>query len=249
MDLTTSIYDLASIPKSVYDQLNRDFKLINKFLRLDAYMVSEPMSVEDYLADLDDYPLSSETLPSALITEVENFIRQVLEMEPSSTNYILNEKQIAYLVRVRNLLGEQDTYIEGLEDCSSWYLVSKTDDLVYGGLFAFWNENQPEDLLIQGIGKYLAPAVIAAFLPEYDQYLPRLNSLLQAGVESLARRLKVKRIYAAPIGKQGSILERHYGYRKSSTIYYPCTGIFGRDNVLMNLEAGLAGVYVKEMSD
>jgi hypothetical protein len=107
---------------------------------------------------------------------------------------------------------------------------------IYGGIFGFYNNTYPEVLFIQGITKYLIPTLISIFLPEYDKLLPRLNNILNEPIETLARNLGVKRILVAPIGTQGNILEKYFGYVKTSEIYYPCYNILGRRVVEQNPE-------------
>jgi hypothetical protein len=47
--------------------------------------------------------------------------------------------------------------------------------------------------------------------------------------------LGATKILTVPIQKQGSTLEKFYGYHKTDTVYYPCTQILGREDVLANL--------------
>lgn len=95
--------------------------------------------------------------------------------------------------------------------------------------------------IIQGITKFLVPSLIALFYPEKEARLPRLNSILAPAIETVARSVGAKQIYVAPIGNQGNILVKHYGYHKTTNIIYPCKLIMGS-----NKDTG--GFYVKDIT-
>ncbi len=150
------------------------------------------------------------------------------------------EENIDNLERILRLLREQHDYLyyhyidigddEDIEDykeemdldCQVWFLEARINNIPYGGIYAFYQSKYPEYLFIQGISKFAIPYLSDILFPENTAILPKLNSILQVSIESLAKKLNVKKIYVKPVGKQGNILNKHYGYAKTSRFVKMC---------------------------
>lgn len=223
-------------------------------------------------------------LHDVIIQNIYLFIRDVLhiDIDKDKERFRLNDEIVESLIKLRNLYIEQLKYMhagiynetatnlydyEDLyqkkmkdinynKDCKSWYIETTLENHIYGGIFAFWNVNTPKNIMIQGIAKRLIPMLISIFLPEYNKLLPKLNTTLESGIESLANRLDATNIYVIPIGKQGDILEKYYGYIKIDPniinqndfdFRYPCIHILGHVyNINIIYEQGQS-IYVKHL--
>lgn len=100
--------------------------------------------------------------------------------------------------------------------------VAKLNQHLHGGVFVFWNPRYPNHVVMQGISKFLIPSLLSLLYPDQESRLIRLNSMLQPAVETVAHNVGAKQIYVAPIGKQGEILKKYYGYHITSKMMYPC---------------------------
>jgi hypothetical protein len=65
------------------------------------------------------------------------------------------------------------------------------------------------------------PNMYAILYP--DTKFPRLNDLLVPEIEQLAKHVGVSRIIVDPIGKQGQILERFFGFHPIEPQELPCS--------------------------
>lgn len=254
MDILTSIYQISEVPENLLDKLLEDQRILNKLLNLEYYTASEIKHIEDFLSDIEEYPIEP-ILPTEIDNAVSNFTRDIIG-ETMSISQLYKEAieredtvVIESLLASRNILSEQSLYLEyELEkepDCSIWFITSQLSGCDYGGIFAFWNKKKPDILFIQGIAKYLATAFTSIFLPEFSKKIPSLNTVLQPPIESLARQLGADKIIVAPVGKQGEILRKHFGYRRVDHVYYPCQEIVGRENVMINTDR--YKVYMKQI--
>ena len=95
-------------------------------------------------------------------------------------------------------------------DCKIWIIAAKINDIPFGAVFAFLNNS--EELMIQGISKFIIPSLLSLIEPKLAQKLPKLNNLLLPSVETLARMYNLKLIVVNPVGKQGAILQKYYGF-------------------------------------
>ena len=140
------------------------------------------------------------------------------------------EKTIINMAHLRNLLAEQDGYAELEEkDCDVYLIVAYLDGELYGMVYCFYNAMYPDIILFQGISKTPKYGLWDILDRTKYGYLPRLNSVLMPAIESLAKRLGVNKILVSPIGNQSSILEKHYGFRRTNrqSFQYPCHNIAG----------------------
>lgn len=151
---------------------------------------------------------------------------------------------------------ERNKDLQYFKGCKWWYIEGNIDNNIYGGIFAFWNGSIPNNILIQGIAKRLIPALVSLLLPEYNKFIPKLNTVLESGIESLARRIGSTTIYVIPIGKQGKILENHYGYKKIKKekidwtkfdFRYPCVEILDYKSNIKQVFRMNKKVYYKKI--
>lgn len=175
-----------------------------------------------------------------------DILNQMLESEPSNDKYLdsvggfisLNQEQRNYLFEVGEgekypdmknrirLLSNRNDYRQK-KDCDVWLIITTINNQPYGAVFAFKSmDEQDKNLMIQGISKFMVPGIFSLLQPKYNKLLPRLNSILIPEVENLAKYLRMDRIVVDPIGKQGNILEKYYGFHQIDAIEYPCEAIF-----------------------
>lgn len=82
--------------------------------------------------------------------------------------------------------------------------------------------------MIQEITKHVIPMIVELTFPDYKKYIPSLNSIIMEPIDMIAHDLSVDYIYVHPIGKQGDILEKHYGFHKTQcSAHIPCTLMAG----------------------
>lgn len=250
------VYPIDKIPRSVLQDLDDGYSFVSELLGLGETIDEQP--------DLDDYigTVAEAQVPDALSNEIVDLLQSYSgdNIDPNEGaiehRYTSDERTLSYLVHLRKLLAEQLEYIylvEPEEKCKIWFIVASIDviprraPILYGGVMVFWNPDTPDNLMMQGISKFFLPALYAHLYPEEDAELPRLNSLLIPAVEALARELGARRIYVVPIGKQGSILERYYGFQKTNNVIYPCKIIKGHRNVTYN--PSRYTLYVKAVTE
>lgn len=116
-----------------------------------------------------------------------------------------------------NLWEEQKLYLDdsnAQNDCDIWLLVCKVNDIPYGGVFAFRNKNNPNDLMFQGIAKFAVPISYDIFNGDYMKEInyPKLNNILVPELEKLAKSLNVKRLTVHALRNQFKILKSFYGF-------------------------------------
>jgi hypothetical protein len=226
MEITTHIYPVSDIPEEITTFLQNNYDDLADLLNIHDYEIPNTYS---FFEDLYENPIAN-NLPPKIIEDVRRFSSEILgiNLHDLETRYVPTEENLEYLLNIFRSLSKQTNYAFGEEkDCKIWFITAEINRQLYGGVFVFWNRNFPNHIVIQGITKFLAPSLLALFYPEQESRLPRLNSILGLAVETVARSVGAKQIYVAPIGKQGRILEKHYGYRKTSSIIYPCELIIG----------------------
>jgi hypothetical protein len=129
---------------------------------------------------------------------------------------------------IKNLQEEQHVYLETCSsenECQMWLTVATINNQPYGCIFSFYRPGY--DFMIQGISKFYIPGMFSFFYPEISNQLPKLNNLLIPAIESLAKKVGASRIVVRPIGNQGSILSKHYGFEHIDDDRTPCDVIFG----------------------
>ena len=104
------------------------------------------------------------------------------------------------------ILQETDTY-------NTWFITYYIKNNLYGGIFLFRNNNNPNLYKIQGITKYYGPVITKIFHKNIE--IEKLNTLLIPVVEKFVANLGGIRIYVDPMEKQGELLEKYYGFVKT----------------------------------
>jgi hypothetical protein len=207
----------------------------------------EHTNLDLFWEDIEEYPPSPK-LSDRIISLFHNAFPDInLDLVQESYTRAISRREepvLKQLFMVRKLLGEQLRYFDMkfVQKIRVYFVHATIDRNYYGGMFAFWNSDRKETLFIQGITKSLIFTLHSLFAPKTTPF-SNLNSLLQPSIEELARTLKSNRILVAPIGKQGDILTRYYGYTLTRDIYFPSNKILGRENILHN--PGLYPVYEK----
>ena len=225
MDITTSIYQVDDVPEGVRRYLKESIDHINDQLNLGDYL-SEVRSVEAILEDYDDYPFQqqlTEFLVDLLGDELNERYKELIT-DP-------DDDFLEKLVRIRNIIAEQDIYLDEKEtNCDIYMITAHVDNDFYGLIYCFYNKKYPNYLMIQGISKTLKYMLSDLLYPKMYSKLPKLNSILMPSIESLAKQIGATKIIVAPIGNQGNILNKHYGFNKVKEIKYPCMLILGSDS-------------------
>ena len=125
--------------------------------------------------------------------------------------------------RMGLILRDQARHITDLtvrgQECYIWYIMAKHNGFDYGSVCVFHNYKATEynsinGVIMQDITKYPIPIVCGWILPEAANLMPKLNSIVQPAVNSIAFMLKLNAIYVRPIGKQSDILIKYYGFQK-----------------------------------
>jgi hypothetical protein len=255
MNIQVIVQSLSEgVDPEIISSLEDDHSQLSKLLNV-SENYDEHNDFENFISDLDDYPptpiLSPGIMRKYKLTFPESddnviqdsYSRVILRRNESTLGFPLDSlegeestvfmRSMKQLFMVRKLLGEQLGYL-GIHcpiNIRVYFIYSVIDSHYNGGMFAFWNSDRPDDMFIQGISKSLIYTLHSLFAPKTTPF-PSLNSLLQPSIEKLARELGAKRIIVAPIGKQGEILTRYYGYTQTRDIYFPSLEILGRENIL-----------------
>ncbi|CAH6419318.1 Hypothetical protein HVR_LOCUS521 [uncultured virus] len=235
MEIDTKLYQITNDDKELQNiiaELDTDFTLISNLLNIgDDY---EDIDIENYINDSEEYP-ALPSLPIEVINKINNFTQSVFNTN-IALKYTPTEDVLDRLVIVRNLLSEQLYYLSSEEpECTIWLVVSKINGLIYGAACVFYNLKRSPNILMQGISRSFMPSLLEIIQPGILSTLPRLNSLLQPIVESIGRSVSAQKIYVAPIGNQGNILEKHYGFVSDKSIIFPCSMIRGEDIITKDI--------------
>jgi len=232
----------GQIPRDIIEKLEDDYNDICDMLRLGR--CCESTDVENYINDLQKYPVK-QTLNEKIDNKVKNFYNNVFHIS-HNINYRPTEAILETLVKGKNLLSEQLEYIEEEEvNCIKWLIVCSVNTELYGAVCVFYNPQTGSNILMQGISRCFIPLLIDSIQPGSLTNLPRLNSLIQLAVETIGYNIGANQIVVAPIGKQGDILEKHYGYKRVPSIIYPCQSILGQEIITRNPES--FKLYAKDL--
>ena len=198
----------------------------------------------EFMLNMDDYydlPPTPEILagiaknngPNPLPKQVGDQLRQfsintigvdLIDLE-DRYELILNQNVdiLSALIGTYRILKEQRKYChpDNVNHCNIQFLYTRLNGYLYGGTFVFYHLEHPDYVVMQGISKFFIPTLFALLYPELESKLPRLNSILQGMVEELTIKISATKIYVAPIGKQGDILEKYYGYQKTTPFPFP----------------------------
>lgn len=226
MEVSIITYHLNEVPTKLVDLLEEEHSQLSSLLSLGPY-IDEGNSYESFLEDIEDYPIKT-ILPPSLVNQVRTFLEDKELVIAYNYDDGASIKNLFYL---RKLIGEQLTYFEtDFEDeCQVYYILVKVDGSPYGGVFCFYNPSLNKDILLfQGIVKYSIHTLISLYLPEYANRYPKLNSLLEEPIATLAKNLGAKELLVYPIGNQAKILKNHYGYQQGNLKYLPTEHLLGK---------------------
>lgn len=218
MNISTSIHLASEVPDEILSKLERDYDYMSTMLEV-ASFTSDNISWEDYISEIDDFPPMKE-LPKELKAsdEVAKRYRRAIKNNMVETLYDI------FITRL--LIGEQLEYIYKLRDneegCSAYFIAAYLDAAFYGSSFAFWSEDA---IFVQATTRCLDHTLLSMF--SLDDDLVRLNTVLEAPIESLARSLDVKKIYISSLDSS----LKGYGYKKSNDVHFPCKMITGDSKV------------------
>lgn len=253
MEVQTNIYQVNDIVpdlKDTINELSKDFTLLSDLLGVEDYY--ESLDTENYILDLEDFPVSK-SLSKEILSKIDKFTTGIFDKH-IKVKYSDQEDILLKLAKVHNLLSEQLQYSSNEHDgfttiennCTVWLVVARINGFIYGATCVFYNPDLSPNILIQGISRSFIPSLLEILKPGILETLPRLNSLLLPVVESIARSMKAPKIYVVPVGKQGDILEKHYGFILDKDIIFPCSMIRGSDMIKNN--ARNFKIYSKTLS-
>lgn len=177
----------------------------------------ETVNQESYTSKISG-PLTYPNLSEELQIKYQDIMVTTNSQEPSDEEARL----VNYLIGFRNLLGECYSYEEDGKNCRSMGISGYVNGEFYGCVYTF--ENDSEDyLFFQGITKSLSLALSSYFFPDLTPTI-KVNSILIPAVEDYASKIQKQRLYSLnlgldkirvkPIGIQGRILEKFYGFQK-----------------------------------
>jgi hypothetical protein len=221
MEVATYVYpvntidDLSKIPEWIVDILNKSPKMIHFYQRLvDMQRLTDAMN--DFTMKIFGKPVEFDI---AKIFDNISELKDLISLLKEQHYYFYWEADSKH--RLIELLTT-NMFTRMAQDCNIWLIVSTVNSCPYGAVFAFQNIDRPTDILIQGVSKFLIPYLFTMIKPELASRLPKLNSLLMPVVETLAKNVGADRILVEPIGKQGQILLKHYGFSKTLKFTHPC---------------------------
>lgn len=236
---------LNKVDQSLIKQIDDDSSDISRVLSL-GETIDDGVNFETFLEDIEDYPLLSR-LPDSIVQKCSQYAQRVFNIDIPDINdryQSLDEHTASELFFERKVLTEQSYYLNFEEsefNCNVYFLQVYMNGCYSGGVFAFWNPIRSDVLFIQGICKSLQLHIFGLLYPEITKSIPKLNSLLDISLQSLARELGADKIQVMPIGQQKEYLKKYYGYKFVSGIYYPSKMIVGYDNIFPASRENLKG--------
>lgn len=167
---------------------------------------------------------------------------------------IAKESLFNNLMSINSLLNDQLAHIrdsfydEHNDKCKVWNIIGSYNGSPYGSINVFHNPDNSisydrhEGVMIQNIVKFPLPFIVQTLFPRLGNMIPKLNTILELPITTIVRTLNLDMIFVRPVGNQGSILERHYGYYEipgSVKLRYPCKMI----------SVGFGPWYYKQLTD
>ena len=246
MEISSHIYEINDVPEEISKQLFDDIRALEQLLGIVGGVFP---SEEAFLNEFDEYP-PAEFLSPTIVDKINYFSQAVFKTSNESSEFDATEDDLLFLYKVGKLLSEQLDYLEEREEgCKIWFITAELNERLYGGTFVFWNANLPGRVVMQGISRFFIPTLLNFLYPEQNSVLPRLNSIIQPAVETVARIVDAKQIYVFPVGKQGSILVKHYGFRRTPDFRYPCKFIKGEEYLNPYNDPSEFEFYVKDIPE
>lgn len=121
--------------------------------------------------------------------------------------------------------------------CEMWVVMATVQGTYYGSVLVFHNPNNPigplsqHGLMIQEINKSLPVLILQHLYPNISYIFPKINTLLEPGIISIANKLALRYIYVNPLSNQAVILKKHYNYSlyddTNEELTPPCEDLFG----------------------
>lgn len=151
-----------------------------------------------------------------LVSATSKFL---LSLDPnadlSRLDNAFDEKTVRIIKDVKEIVDEQLHYIDYEFNCEKIFIVVYLNSMPMGGIVIFYNPDYIDDhgshyIYIQGITKYPVISLIDHLYPEYS--IPKLNTILDPIINKIGIDLGAEYVYVKPIGKQGNILQKYYGY-------------------------------------
>lgn len=183
--------------------------------------------------------LQARSLPDDILESMLVYIRSMvsnsfISKETINNTFIsMKTKLMNTLKDMKSLLYDQILHFESNEsDCYMWHIDCIHNNYELGSIFVFYNPNNPiilnekVGLMIQDIVKYSIPLLVQSLFPDYGVFIPKLNTILETPINMIASSINVNYIFVRPIGNQGDILKKFYGYLETGVeLNYPCETI------------------------
>jgi len=231
METKTIVQEVKDLAKEFYTFIYNELVLLGKQSGIgpDQEVPYRTGEIKWYLED-NGYPLLDDDLANKIQAYMKDVCGKEINVEELKEKWIKDTKGIETLIALRSVLPEWWRYISEEENgCQIWLVESYVNKNRFGGVFVFYNQQKKNYIVFQGIAKYIIPTIAHALYP--DCQVNKLNSLLDEGIQSIARLKNCKRIYVKPLDKQMDILEKYYGYKYFNkndmfTQFYNCKLIY-----------------------
>lgn len=202
-----------------------DMDIISARIKLEQILNSPNTSklAEDVKKQLN-YGFLRDT--DAIILEMYRYMNTIMpiELDTVKARFQTTDRILTILKDVRMILDEQLASFHEYGPCKMWYINSYHNETPYGSIIVY--HNKTNYVMIQNIVKYPIPILVQLLFPEYNKYMPRLNSVLMDSINTVARDVDADYIYVHPLEEQAEQLEKHYGFHRTETIWdIPCQTI------------------------
>jgi hypothetical protein len=194
-----------------------DDEIISARTRLDEIINSPNYSniLDKIKKQLSYTTLSNEDMIILAMHEYMNTIMPI-DIDEIRNIFKITNKIRNILKDVKFILDEQRSTLREYRPCRIWYIDSYHNGIPYGSIEVFYNKKEaPHYVMIQNIVKYPIPILVQTLFPEYNKFMPRLNSVLMEPINTIARDLGADYIYVHPFEEQAAQLEKHYGFRRT----------------------------------
>lgn len=177
----------------------------------------------------------TEEMIEELKSEMKTYMDKIMPISPEEFDRGFDVQKISKILRsVQSILDDQIGSLSDSSKCDIWMIEAIHNGLHHGSIFAYFDKKlrghtrKSKFVMIQNIVKYPIPVMVQYMFPEYNKYMPRLNSMLMESINIVARDVGAKYIYVHPFKEQGSQLERFYGFRQIEFEWkMPCSSISG----------------------
>lgn len=211
---------------------------IELLLGMNEYYHNEMINPQDgYYED----PQYLQHLPDSIANDISIFMKNIYRTDISKYDLVNKYDRffsdssiekiyefLEYMMNYRNLLCEGLIYTsadETEENCRINTISVNINNQLYGHTFIF-QKDIVNYMIMQGISKMFPMAIIDFFYPEFKT-IYNLNSLIHSTLIPWAKLNSFTDIIVNPIGKQGDILSKYYGYIKEYQKFIPfCPVIF-----------------------